>query len=169
MVSPVNMHHGFVPQFAVYKVDVHTVLQMPHEIIPHLLLGDAKDAEHMSADIKLVVNCTKNLPFFSPDTQQIRIAVDDIPDDNDAIIRYWRDPALFDSITNHLTQGHDVLVHCQMGRQRSASTIAALLVKTFGWSLRDTIALIKTKKRDAFFPDVNFMAALEQFSAGVGC
>jgi hypothetical protein len=140
-------------------------MKMPHEIIPHLLLGDAKDAEHMSADIKLVVNCTKNLPFYSPDTQQIRIAVDDSPDDGDAIIRYWKDPALFETITNHIMQGHDVLVHCQMGRQRSASTIAALLIKTCGWSLRDTIAFIKTKKRDAFFPDVNFMAALTQFTS----
>jgi len=137
---------------------------MPHEIIPHLLLGDAKDAEDMSSDIKLVVNCTKNLVgFYSKDRQQIRIAVDDIPDDNDAIIRYWKDPALFESITNHIMQGHDVLVHCQMGRQRSAATIAAWLVKSYGWSLQDTIDFIKTKKRDAFFPDVNFMTALEQF------
>ena len=136
---------------------------MPFEIIPHLYLGDAKDAEHMSADVKLVVNCTKNIPFYSPDTQQIRIDVDDSPDESDAIVRYWRDPALFDAIINHILQGHDVLVHCQMGRQRSASTIAALLMKTHAWSLHDTIAFIKTKKIDAFFPEVNFMAALVQF------
>ncbi len=69
---------------------------MPHEILPHLFLGDANDAIHASVDVKLVVNCTKNLPFYSPDVQQIRISIDDDGNETGEMIPFWTNE-LFDS------------------------------------------------------------------------
>lgn len=139
--------------------------QMTFEIVPRLFLGSATDAEHASTDVKLVVNCTKNLPFFSSSdlVHQIRVPVDDSPDECDTIVQYWIDPELFDAIDDHIVQGHDVLVHCQMGRQRSAATVVAYLLRR-GWSLTRAIAFVKSRKIDAFFPEVNFMDALVKFN-----
>ena len=135
---------------------------MPFEIIPHVFLGDANDAIHLSANIKLVINCTKHLPFYSPDTQQIRISVDDDGNEVYDIVKYWT-LTTFDPMINHIMQGHDILVHCQMGRQRSAATIVAFIMKTLKWPLDRAIAHVKSKKPDAFFPEVNFIKALEEY------
>ena len=138
---------------------------MPSEILPHLFLGNADDAVHASINVKLIVNCTKNLPFYSPDMQQIRIDVDDNGYDTDKIIKYWT-CELFEAISNHILQGHDVLIHCQMGRQRSASTVVAYIMKTLKWPLEKTIEHVKSKRREAFFPEINFITALEEYSHG---
>jgi predicted protein tyrosine phosphatase len=133
---------------------------MPIEIIPHLWLGDHNDAEYVSVDTRVVVNCTKNIPFYSQDTINIRIAIDDIPDDAYELLDAWVNTDLFDTMSDHILQKHNVLVHCQMGRQRSASTIAAFLMKTASMSKDESIAFIKRKKREAFFPYANFDKAL---------
>lgn len=139
---------------------------MPSEIIKHLWLGNYSDAEHVSFDTKLVVNCTHNIPFFVQNVNTIRIPVDDMDDEKEyaIMIKHWTSD-LFSSILNHIMQGKDVLVHCQMGRQRSAATIAAFLMAN-GNTKDEAIALIKSKKRDAFFPKVNFDKALDMFAEG---
>lgn len=135
---------------------------MASEILPYLFLGNANDAIHSSINVKLVVNCTKNLPFYSPDVQQIRIDIDDDGNETDEIIKYWTNNR-FDIIINHIMQEHDVLIHCQMGRQRSAATVAAFIMYALKWPLDKTIEHIKSKKRDAFFPEINFIKSLEEY------
>jgi hypothetical protein len=49
-----------------------------------------------------------------------------------------------------------------MGRQRSAATVAAFLM-TSGMRKNEAIEYIKSKKPDAFFPEVNFDNALSRF------
>jgi protein-tyrosine phosphatase len=107
------------------------------------------------------VNCTKDFPFHVVDktVSLHRIPVDDNGCDTRLIGDYWTQE-LFDDISSHILQGHDVLVHCHMGRQRSAATVAAYIMSTRKWSLPKTIKHIKKCKRDAFFPDVNFQDAL---------
>jgi protein-tyrosine phosphatase len=138
---------------------------MPFEILPHLLLGNATDAMAVSHNTKMVVNCTKEYPFYvdSAYTHTHRIPVDDDGYETHLIGGYWTQE-LFDNISNHILQGHDVLIHCHMGRQRSAATVAAYIIRTLKWSLPETIKYIKERKKDAFFPDVNFHDALEEFA-----
>ena len=137
---------------------------MPFEIIKHLWLGDSKDAEHVTLDTKLVVNCTHDLPFSTEDVTQIRIPVNDINDDREfaIMLNHWNS-GLFLCIRDHITRGQDVLVHCHMGRQRSAATVAAFLMNN-GNTKDDAINYIKSKKRDAFFPNANFDGALNMFA-----
>lgn len=138
---------------------------MPVEIVPHLWLGDYKDAEHVSPNVRLVVNCTRNVPFFGENTTNIRIPVDDLDDEAEqaSILSHWT-PGTFASMLNTIMQGHDVLVHCQMGRQRSAATMAAFLM-TGGKSKTEAMDLIRSKKREAFFPRANFEQALIKFES----
>ena len=111
----------------------------------------------------MIINCTKNLPFYHEDTTNIRIPVDDLPDDRNRkiMLTHWTND-LFDSVLNHIMSGQNVLVHCQMGRQRSAATIAAFLMKN-DMSMEDAIKHIRAKKREAFFPAINFKQALVDF------
>lgn len=141
---------------------------MTFEILPHLLLGNASDAQTISDNTKFIVNCTKDCPFYVVDgtISLHRIPVDDDGSETHIISHYWTNE-LFDNITNHILQGHDVLVHCHMGRQRSAATVAAYIMKVLKWSMVDTIKHIKSIKRDAFFPDVNFQDALEELSKNI--
>jgi atypical dual specificity phosphatase len=136
---------------------------MPIEVIPFLWLGDYNDAQHVSSEIKLIVNCSKNIPFFSYNTTNIRLAIDDTPDDSVLLLKEWIETDLFDNIHNHITQMNNVLIHCQMGRQRSASTIAAFLMKMFMMSKDDAMKAIKDKKREAFFPEATFDKTLTTY------
>lgn len=138
---------------------------MPFEILPHLLLGDAGDACVIPENTKLVVNCTKECPFYVVDgsVSLHRIPIDDDGNETHLIAKHWTQD-LFDNISNHIMQGHDVLVHCHMGRQRSAATVAAYIMRTLKWSLAKTLQHIKNIKKDAFFPDVHFQDALEEFA-----
>ena len=140
---------------------------MPDEIVPHLWLGNYKDAEHVSLNTKLVINCTRNIPFFSYDATNIRIPIDDISDDGDLLYNVWTTTDLFETITNHILQSHDVLVHCQMGRQRSAATVAAFLMKTQKLSKQEAIELIKSKRKEAFFPQITFDDTLTKLSKSI--
>lgn len=133
------------------------------EMIPHLWLGDSKAAEHVPPYVSLIVNCTRNIPFYCEGTSNIRIPVDDREDMDQQrlMLKYWKETDVFDQMRTHIMQEKDVLVHCQMGRQRSAATIAAFLM-TSGLSIKDAIQKIKSKKKEAFFPKVNFEYALSQ-------
>ena len=136
----------------------------PVEILPYLWLGDRKDAEEsMQQCMDLVVNCTKDIPFLAPHLNNIRIAVDDIPEHNAPMLAAWTQTDTLQIIQSHLNCRRNVLVHCHMGRQRSAATIAALLMKEQSMTRDEAIMHIKSKKREAFFPNVNFEEALRMF------
>ena len=68
---------------------------------------------------------------------------------------------MVDLIDNHLKNGI-VVVHCLAGRQRSAAVIASYLIKFHGKSVNESIDFVKSKKRDAFFPHVNFMDTISR-------
>lgn len=140
---------------------------MAVEIAPHLWLGDANSAVHLPPDVAMVINCTKNLPFYGENTTNVRIPVDDLDDprEQQAMLQHWT-PDLFDSMLSHMIGGRNVLVHCQMGRQRSAATVAAFLM-TGGTPMAEAIMHIRSKKREAFFPAPNFKAALVMFEASL--
>ena len=139
---------------------------MPIEIISNLWLGDNKDAEQVSANTRLIVNCTKNLLFYcdTSTTTCIRIPVNDTEDlsEQDMMLKYWTKTDIFSRILDTITQDHIVLIHCQMGRQRSAATVAAFLM-TSGMTKDEAISFIKSKKPDVFFGAVNFDNALNRF------
>lgn len=71
-------------------------------------------------------------------------------------------PAVVDIIHDHISSKRNVVVHCLAGRQRSASVIAAYLMKYHGYTLETAIQSIRETKPDALW-DVNFREPLEAF------
>ena len=52
---------------------------MASEIIPNLWLGNILDSRNKTfmKDIDVVINCSKNIPFYSKTAKNVRIKVDD--------------------------------------------------------------------------------------------
>ena len=56
------------------------------------------------------------------------------------------------------------IVFCFKGRQRSATLIAAFLIKYTNISWKNSIKIIQTKKPLAFKPQINFAKSLIKYS-----
>jgi dual specificity MAP kinase phosphatase len=132
-----------------------------HEIVPNLFLADYESARLHTPDNAFIVNCSKDLPMIRD--QGVRISVDDNGSQEAMHTMLKALPSVVDLIQTHL-QLQPVVVHCQAGRQRSATVIAAYLYKYGGYSLEDAVHYVRDKKRDAFFWNVNFRDSLEWFS-----
>lgn len=55
-----------------------------------------------------------------------------------------------------------VLIHCQAGRSRSATILAAYIIKTFGMDVKNTLNLL-TSKRDIIQPNDSFLSQLQKY------
>ena len=137
---------------------------MLYKIIPHLWLGDVRDIQNIPETVTIVINCTKDIPFYYKNKTNIRIDVNDLGDDTYNILHYWTNTDIFQQISQEINKGNDVLVHCYAGRQRSAATIAAYLVWCRLYTKNDAIAHIRSIKREAFFPYANFDTSLSLYA-----
>ena len=137
------------------------------EIIPNLWLGNINIARNSkffeSNKIKLVLNCSKDISFYSNYTKNVRIAVDDNlkSEEIDKMYKYLDKGS--DLINMTINRNEGVLVHCFAGKQRSATLIAAFLMKYANLKMKDAILSIKSKRLVAFTPCINFRSALQRY------
>ena len=66
-------------------------------------------------------------------------------------------------IHQHRMRDENVLVHCYAGRQRSATLIAAYLIRYGRMTLESAVKAIQSKKGDTFMPKNNFYPALKWY------
>jgi dual specificity MAP kinase phosphatase len=138
------------------------------EIMPGLWIGSAKDAIDASFmkkhDIQLIINCTKepkctkftNIKCYS-------VPVDDDKDDADTMAKYLPITSLL--IADALRYGHNVLVRCWAGMNRSATVVAGyLMFSHYGLSAQDAVKVIKSIKKECYSP-MNFWEALYAWEA----
>ena len=106
-----------------------------------------------------VVNATKSAPCVHEDAlAYLRVPLDDLPD---APIADHFD-ACHAFISEALAGGGAVLVHCQMGKSRSATLAAAYVVKELGVSWRDALARVQ-RARPTAAPNTGFLKALRAY------
>jgi protein-tyrosine phosphatase len=131
------------------------------EIVKGLYLGDRFSVDDTITDF--VINCTLDLPFREglDEKCMMRIALEDLPEENDLMFSHF--PSAVDTISRCLAEGKSVLVHCFMGRQRSAAVVAAYIMKRYKATAIEAVNFVKCKKRDAFFGHVTFETALQQW------
>lgn len=130
---------------------------MLYEIVPHLYLSNYQDALSVPKDF-FVINCSKDLPMVQTKGGGTRLYVDDSPHSIETMTKNL--PIMIKYIEEHVKENKNVLVHCFAGQQRSATVIAAYLMKTKGLSTEDAIAFVKSKKQDAFAGGVHFYTSL---------
>lgn len=122
--------------------------------------GDSLDAAFAKDhDVRLVVNCTRNLGFSFPGINRVRVPVDDACDENATMLRNL--PITTAAIDAVLQHGHGaVLVHCYAGMQRSATVVAAYLMWKRGMTAERAMRFVRSKKSETFRPYPTFRSAL---------
>ena len=138
------------------------------EILTNIWISDYSSAIDktflLQHNIKVVFNCTKNKTFTSLDITKYRLAVNDSLADIDT-------QDMLDGLnemTTHMINAYKtltpVLVYCHAGIQRSATLIAAFIIRITGIHYTNAIKFIQTKREVAFRPGINFLEALRDFS-----
>lgn len=141
-----------------------------HLILPRLWLGNKKAAHDTdflrSQKISMVVNCSKDIPFEGsvPGIKfRMRVPVDDnLQPTEIQNLANWS-PEIVYKIVHALNEGHTILVHCYAGVQRSAAVVAMTLIALRQMTTDSAIKYIRSCRPIAFFPAVNFMAAIRHF------
>jgi protein-tyrosine phosphatase len=138
------------------------------EITDRIYLGPYEVAKNeqfiKDKRITVIVNCTKNLENCFPDgIEYYRIPVDDkdTAEENDIFYKYSLQ--ILPRIVELYNAGHNILVHCLAGVQRSASFVSILLCKALDFELDDAISFIQIRKPNTFFfgTRYHFRPALE--------
>jgi hypothetical protein len=141
--------------------------EMANEILPNLWLGNARASmsEPFIAEkgIQVVFNCTKNLPFSPMIPIKYRIPVDDnLEEEEIRNMELWSSEIAF-KIMAEYKQGRHILVHCMAGMQRSAASVAFMLIAHLHMRGMDAMKMIKEKRTIAFHPRANFGRSIEYF------
>ncbi len=116
----------------------------------------------------MVVNCTKDIDFVSPAAApgvriRMRVPVDDnLQAAEIQNLARWS-PEIIYKLVHAWNAGHTILVHCYAGVQRSAAVTAMFLIATRQMTTDGAIKYIRACRPIAFFPAVNFMAAIRHF------
>jgi dual specificity phosphatase 12 len=141
---------------------------IPTEIIPNLWLGNIKTSQDTNflkeKGIKVIINCTKDIPFANVDCTKFRIPVNDDLQMNEIINLYKCLGTATEIIADSINKCLPVLVHCYAGAQRSAAVVCAFVMRFSRMGVIECIGYIKSKRPVAFTFSVNFQKALEQFA-----
>lgn len=141
--------------------------QDANEILPRLWLGNARASMNedfiKDKDIKVVFNCTKNLPFSPMIPIKYRIPVDDNLEEAEIRnMELWSGEIAFKMMTEYM-EGKTILVHCMAGMQRSAASMAFMLIALLKIRALDAMKMIKEKRMVAFYPRANFGRSIDYF------
>jgi dual specificity MAP kinase phosphatase len=142
------------------------------EIIPDLWIGDKNSIDDITFlsenKIKCIINCTKDLDFNHSysNAEHIKLNIDDQPnkhlfENNMEMYNKLEDVVKY--IHRYLNKNESILVYCCAGKQRSATIIAAYIIKYGKVSAKQAIQYIKSKRPECFIPRVNFYMALQKF------
>eukprot|EP01083_Nonionella_stella_P157002 509067_1 len=145
---------------------------LPNEIIPKALYltnkGRASKMEIMQwLNITHCVNVTVETPNFFEKNKQLNIKYLRIPvkDTSDAqILPYFEQTNGF--IDNAIQSNGVVLVHCQMGKSRSATVVTAYVIHKYKYSAEEAVQYVK-QRRFMANPNAAFMKQLKQFSCSL--
>lgn len=171
-IAEIIRKHSPVKKSVVVK-DEDEHLDMCSKIIPGLWIGNYKCAKNKDFfeknKIQAVLNCTEDLPntfLCTKDVEYMRIPVDDSLKEKDFKKMSDYFPSIVEFLYKHVViEKHNVLVHCWAGRQRSAISVAAFLVKYFNLTPNKAIKFIISKRPEAFHfgKSINFEGPLDKY------
>lgn len=147
-------------------------VKFSNKITNNIWLGNYIDSSNetfiRNNNIRVIVNCSKNLPFYMDDAEvpfRYRIPVDDDRAHNSIELMYLYLPKIVQIMKYHISRGENIYVHCHAGMQRSATVIAAYLMNQYGLDMYEAMSHIKKYRSIAFTPFINFERSLEQYGS----
>jgi hypothetical protein len=140
------------------------------EIVRNLYIGNIQTAanyEWLKAhNIKLIVNCTGNIPnYFAGDIKGLKYIKLELNDDLQEKIK---DACLFSYgyINKTLERGNSVLIHCRAGISRSSTILIYYLLRKNNAGLSDVWTYIK-KIYPKAKPNINYRHQLRELCQGM--
>lgn len=140
-----------------------------NEITPNLYLGNlqASQDETFLRDHKVgaIVNCTMAEPFHlyftNRPTHRCNVEDSRTPENIDAFRQKLYPTVAF--IENQIANGKTVYVHCYWGLMRSATVVAAYLIKTRGMTPEEAKRFVKERRPKALSSLYNYNELLQEF------
>ncbi len=111
-------------------------------------------------NIKTIINCTKNNERINANVNYLQVPIDDPPTDDDIEFINNSFYNIVNYINSSINNGDNVLVHCVMGSQRSATIVAIYLMVKHGLYSHNAINFMKLKRNVCFFGGVNYKKCL---------
>jgi len=141
-----------------------------NEVLPGLWLGNIIDSQNKGflKKIDVVINCSKDIAFSVPYTNNIRIPIEDDLQKTEMVKLYTMLPDITRKMHDYLANNKTILIHCYAGKQRSAAVIVAYCIRYLDLSLNDAVILLKTRRKIVFTPFLNFKSALVLFEKNYG-
>ena len=136
------------------------------EIIPNLWLGDIDSLKNNTIEINNIINCHKNLHFLG-NYQNYRFETHTNIEKYEIIKMYEYLVESVEFIYKNMLRDDSTLVFCENGNQKSASVVAAFLMKYGSHSKDSAIKSIRTKYNSAFYPDINYNLSLDMFGKDI--
>ena len=127
------------------------------EIIPNLYFGDNKNV-----NVNCIVNCSKDLSFLGK-YKEYNVNKNNNLEKYEIIKMYEYLVESVEFIYKNFLNDNSTLVFCENGNQKSATIIAAFLIKYGNHTSESAIKAIRTKQEHAFYPDIEYHLALEMF------
>ncbi|MCQ2817425.1 MAG: dual specificity protein phosphatase family protein [archaeon] len=166
MKCPICQTEIFKKNFPGHK-EIH-----PTEILDWLFLGSYFNAtnktELKALKIKYILNCASECKnVYQEDFTYLKL---DLQDKNDfPIENYFNEGITFLKNINEknnkketpLEEKGNVLVHCQLGKSRSAAIVMAYLMKENNLTTNEAYTLLKKKRRN-ILPNLGFMNKLRE-------
>jgi hypothetical protein len=113
--------------------------------------------------IHAVFNCSKDIPFHPSVKNQYRVPVhDNLQPAEISNMEKWA-PEIAYKIMREYKAGHNILIHCHAGMQRSTTACAFFLMALSGDPLITVMRQINKARPIAFEPGANFIEALRGF------
>ncbi len=140
-----------------------------HKIIDNIYLGNLVSAHNeeflRKENIGAIVNCTVNEEFHSYflNKSKHRLDVEDSRD-SENINKFWLkiDDAV-EFIDYEIKNGNIIYVHCYWGLMRSATVVAAYLIKKYQYTPSEAIQFVKQKRPQSLSSIYNYNDILERY------
>ncbi len=143
---------------------------VPTHLVDNIWIGDASASKNKSFllrnNIKRIVNCTTNLPFYWKDTGNFRIPIGDSTSTQDnTTFRNYLPSALAFARFPRSTMDSGILIHCHVGVSRSCSFAVAYLRAYHFDNIASSVDFVCYKRPASFFGGrvMNFKRALYDY------
>jgi len=139
-----------------------------HKITKNIWLGNANTANDPKFLKKYNINAVFNITDSQKTPSGIKSYVFEVKDNlkSNQLVKLY---TYFDDITQKMKQHTDIneniIVYCRAGAQRSASSVAAYLMRYEGMILDESIKYIRNKRKIAFHLFPHFLISLKKYES----
>ena len=137
------------------------------EILPNLWIGNIDILKYKEKlNIDYIINCSKDLHFLGK-YNNYKDGIKNNLEKYEIIKMYEYLSETTEYIYKNLLNNKKVLVVCDTSNQKSASVIAAFIIKYGIMDLNSTIKSIRSKHNSAFYPSIDYINSLEMFESKI--